>query len=148
MAEVVNKRSRKIRKFVYHNKDLDELLQVNRDEFLKSFSSRLNRKFKRSEGVNGTYARVIEKVVKSKTNLQPGEKPRVIKTHLRNGIIVPEMVGGNLGVYNGKEYKEVEIKFDMIGRYFGEFSITYKPTLRKAAHLVEGKKKGGQKGNK
>ena len=147
MAEEINKKSRKIRKFVYHNQDLDELLTVSRKEFLQSFSSRLNRKFRRSNGINGTYARVIDKVVKSKKNLQPGEKPRTIKTHLRNGVIVPEMVGGYLGVYNGKEYKEVEIKFDMIGRYFGEFSITYKPTLRKAAHLVEGKKKG-KKGKK
>ncbi len=43
------------------------------------------------------------------------------------------MVGGQVGVYNGKEFKEFEIKFDMIGTYLGEYSITYKPTLRKAA---------------
>lgn len=43
------------------------------------------------------------------------------------------MVGGQVGVYNGKEYKEFEIKFDMVGTYLGEYSITYKPTLRKAA---------------
>lgn len=50
------------------------------------------------------------------------------------------MVGGIVGVYNGKEFKEVEIKFDMIGTYLGEYSITYKPTLRKAAFAKESKK--------
>lgn len=39
-----------------------------------------------------------------------GEKPRVIKTHLRNMIIVPEMVGSIVGVHNGKVFNSVEIK--------------------------------------
>ena len=38
------------------------------------------------------------------------------------------MVGNNVAVYNGKSFNNVEVKFDMIGRYLGEFSITYKPT--------------------
>lgn len=38
------------------------------------------------------------------------------------------MVGNNVAVYNGKSFNNVEIKFDMIGRYLGEFSLTYKPT--------------------
>ena len=68
-----------------------------------------------------------------------GEKPSVVKTHYRNCAIIPQMVGGIVGVYNGKEFKEVEIKFDMIGTYLGEYSITYKPTLRKAAFAKEDK---------
>jgi small subunit ribosomal protein S15e len=60
-------------------------------------------------------------------------------------IIVPEMIGSNVGVYNGKTFNSVEIKVsntltltsyhacssvekpEMIGHYLGEFSITYKP---------------------
>jgi small subunit ribosomal protein S15e len=37
------------------------------------------------------------------------------------------MVGNNVAVYNGKLFNNVEIKFDMIGRYLGEFSLSYKP---------------------
>jgi small subunit ribosomal protein S15e len=37
------------------------------------------------------------------------------------------MIGNNVAVYNGKAFNNVEIKFDMIGRYLGEFSLTYKP---------------------
>ena len=54
-------------------------------------------------------------------------KPATIKTHLRNYIIVPEMVASVVGVYNGLGFTQVEIKPDMIGHYLGEFSISYKP---------------------
>ena len=46
--------------------------------------------------------------------------------HLRDTIILPEMVGSMVGVYNGKTFNQVEIKPEMIDRYLGEFSITYK----------------------
>ena len=38
------------------------------------------------------------------------EKPEVVKTHLRNMIILPEMIGSMVGVYNGKTFNQVEIK--------------------------------------
>lgn len=38
------------------------------------------------------------------------EKPEAVKTHLRNMIIVPEMVGSIIGVYNGKVFNQIEIK--------------------------------------
>ena len=44
-----------------------------------------------------------------------------------NMVIVPEMIGSVVGVYNGKQFINVEIKPDMIGHYLAEFSITYKP---------------------
>ena len=33
-----------------------------------------------------------------------------VKTHLRDMIIVPEMIGSIVGVYNGKTFNQVEIK--------------------------------------
>ena len=41
---------------------------------------------------------------------------------------MPQMVGGVVGVYNGRDYVPFEIKFYMIGTYAGEYSLTYKPT--------------------
>lgn len=38
------------------------------------------------------------------------EKPDVVKTHLRNMIVLPEMIGSMVGVYNGKTFNQVEIK--------------------------------------
>ncbi|KAI3450387.1 hypothetical protein Pfo_007052 [Paulownia fortunei] len=55
------------------------------------------------------------------------EKPALIRTHLRNMIIVLEMIGSVLGVYNGKTFNPVEIKPEMISHYLAEFSISYKP---------------------
>nr|GEY19980.1 40S ribosomal protein S15-4 [Tanacetum cinerariifolium] len=51
----------------------------------------------------------------------------LVKTHLRNMIIVPEMIGSIVGVYNGKTFNQIEIKPEMIGHYLAEFSISYKP---------------------
>ncbi|KAG6516154.1 hypothetical protein ZIOFF_026603 [Zingiber officinale] len=56
-----------------------------------------------------------------------GEKPEPVRMHLRNMIIVPEMIGSIIGVYNGKTFNQVEIKPEMIGHYLAEFSISYKP---------------------
>lgn len=93
-------------------------------------------------GIKGAYLKLIERVKKSKLNLQPGEKPKVVKTRLRNGIVLPCMIGGTIGIYSGKEYLPVEIKFDMIGSYFGQFAMTYK-------HIKHGKTgKGATKSSK
>ncbi|KAL2324391.1 hypothetical protein Fmac_023449 [Flemingia macrophylla] len=62
-----------------------------------------------------------------KRDAPPGEKPEPICTHLRNMIIMPEMIGSIIGVYNGKTFNQVEIKPEMIGHYLAEFSISYKP---------------------
>ena len=50
-----------------------------------------------------------------------------MKTHLRNMIIVPEMIGCIVGVYNGRNFNNVEIKAEMVGHYLGEFSLSYSP---------------------
>ena len=70
---------------------------------------------------------LLKKLRKAKKEAAVNEKPDVVKTHLRNMVIVPEMTGSIVGVYNGKAFTQVEIKPEMIGHYLGEFSISYKP---------------------
>ena len=138
----------KIRKFTFRGKDLSEILSLPQKAQIELFNSRIRRKFRRL-GENGQkFDKLVQKIINSKLNLQPGEKPSPIKTHYRNCVILPQMVGGMVGVYNGKEYKEFEIKFDMIGTYLGEYSITYKPTLRKAAFAKADAKGVADKGKK
>ncbi|KAL1784832.1 40S ribosomal protein S15 [Sigmodon hispidus] len=55
------------------------------------------------------------------------EKPEVVKIHLRDKIILPEIVSSMVDVYNGKTFNQVEMKPEMIGHYLDKFSITYKP---------------------
>ena len=86
---------------------------------------------------------LIKRLRKAKKEAPPMEKPVCVKTHLRNMIIVPEMIGSVVGIHQGKTFNQVEIKVrtqllslvcgfsylqgEMVGRYLGEFSITYKP---------------------
>ncbi|TVU41912.1 hypothetical protein EJB05_15471, partial [Eragrostis curvula] len=66
--------------------------------------------------------------LEQKKEAPAGEKPEPVRTrNLRNMIIVPEMIGGLVGVYNGKTFNQVEIKPEMIGHYLAEFSLSYKP---------------------
>merc|ERR1712216_946476 len=75
------------------------------------------------------------RAAKKACNTAEGEKPECIKTHLRNMIILPEMIGSVVGVYNGKVFNQVEIKADMVAHYLGEFSITYKPVKHGTAGI-------------
>ena len=60
---------------------------------------------------------LVKKLRKAKKEAPPNEKPDVVKTHLRNMIIVPEMVGSIVGVYNGKTFNQVEIKVTEVFMY-------------------------------
>jgi len=101
-------------------------MELKNEQLIELFKSRQRRRY--SRGIKHKYTKFIMKLRKVKKNLAHGEKPVPIKTHLRNCIILPEMVGSIVGIHNGKEYVNVEIKFDMIGRYLAEFAITYKIT--------------------
>jgi len=79
-------------------------------------------------GLNRKCLGLVKKLRKAKKAPEgTGEKPEPVRTHLRNMVIIPEMIGSVLGVYNGKTFNQVEIKPDMIGHYLAEFSISYKP---------------------
>lgn len=54
---------------------------------------------------------LIKKLRKAKKEAPPNEKPNIVKTHLRNMIVVPEMVGSIIGVYNGKTFNQVSCLF-------------------------------------
>ena len=57
---------------------------------------------------------------------QAGDKPKPIKTHLRDCIVLPQMVQGIINIHTGKTFNSIEVKPEMIGYYLGEFSMTYK----------------------
>ena len=50
---------------------------------------------------------LIKKLRKAKKEAPKGDKPAVVKTHLRDMIIVPEMIGSVIGIYNGKVFSEL-----------------------------------------
>jgi small subunit ribosomal protein S15e len=70
--------------------------------------ARARRRFRR--GLKRKPMALVKKLRKAKKEAPPNEKPEIVKTHLRNMIIVPEMVGSIVGVYNGKTFNQVEVK--------------------------------------
>ena len=54
------------------------------------------------------------------------EKGKVMKTHYRQMVILPEMLGARIQVHDGKQYVEVAVVPEMMGRRLGEFAITTK----------------------
>ncbi|KAD6453043.1 hypothetical protein E3N88_07748 [Mikania micrantha] len=118
-------KKRTFKKFSFRGVDLDALLDMSTDELVKLFTARARRRFQR--GLKRKPMALIKKLRKAKREAPPGEKPELVKTHLRNMIIVPEMIGSVVGVYNGKTFNQIEIKPEMIGHYLAEFSISYKP---------------------
>ncbi|VDP39418.1 unnamed protein product [Soboliphyme baturini] len=119
------KKKRTFRKFTYRGVDLDQLLDMNNEQFMKLVGARARRRL--SRGLKRKYIAFLKRLRKAKKEAPMLEKPALIKTHLRDMLIIPEMVGSVVGIYNGIQFNQVEIKPEMIGHYLGEFSITYKP---------------------
>ncbi|KAK3126559.1 hypothetical protein QOZ80_7AG0558450 [Eleusine coracana subsp. coracana] len=118
-------KKRTFRKYSYRGVDLDALLDMSTDDLVQLFPARARRRFQR--GLKRKPMALIKKLRKAKKDAPAGEKPEPVRTHLRNMIIVPEMIGSIVGVYNGKAFNSVEIKPEMIGHYLAEFSLSYKP---------------------
>mmetsp|Transcript_15778 Transcript_15778/g.47528 ORF Transcript_15778/g.47528 Transcript_15778/m.47528 type:complete len:151 (-) Transcript_15778:386-838(-) len=116
---------RTFRKFTYRGVDLEQLLDLGTEELLQLMPARARRKIGR--GLKRKPLALIKKLREAKKNAEEGEKPEPVRTHLRNMLIMPEMIGSVVGVYNGKTFNQVEIKPDMIGGYLAEYSISYKP---------------------
>ncbi len=51
-------------------------------------------------------------------------KKQVIKTWSRRSTILPQFVGVNFAVYNGKKFVAVSVTEGMVGHKFGEFAPT------------------------
>jgi small subunit ribosomal protein S19 len=112
------------KEFTYRGYTLNQLQNLSMDEFINLLPSRQRRSFQR--GLTPEQRILLEKIREAKEALRKGSSVKV-KTHVRDMIILPEMVGITIFVHNGKEFVAVEIKPEMIGHYLGEFAITNKP---------------------
>lgn len=110
--------------FIYRGHSLDSLMSLSMDEFINLLPSRQRRSLQR--GLTPEQRILLEKIRKAKEAIKQGQA-MIVKTHVRDVIILPEMVGVKISVHNGKEFIPVEIKPAMIGHYLGEFAITNKP---------------------
>ncbi len=51
-------------------------------------------------------------------------KKQIIKTWSRRSTILPQFVGVNFAVHNGKKFISVLVSEGMVGHKFGEFALT------------------------
>lgn len=100
--------------FKYKGKTLEELQALSIEELSKLLPSRQRRKINR--GFTDEEKKLIEKL---NTKSQ-------VKTHLRDMIVLPFMVGKTIKIHNGQKFQDVIIQPESIGYYFGELVLTRK----------------------
>lgn len=103
------------KKFKFKGKTVEELKEMSLEEFADLLSSRKRRSLLR--GLSERQKKLLKKIRNGKD---------FVKTHKRDMIILPEMVGVTVGVHRGNDFAEVEIQPEMIGHYLGEFAETRK----------------------
>ena len=111
------------KEFMYRGKTLEQLKTLSMNELGELMPARQRRSLKR--GLIEQQKILLKKIKKNENN---------IETHCRDAIILPEMVGEKISVYNGKAFVPVIIVEDMIGHYLGEFVLT----RRKVEHSAPG----------
>lgn len=99
----------------YKGKTLEELKSLETREFAKYVESRARRTILRQ-------FREIENFVNRANKKLSKKNP--IKTHQRDLVVVPKMLGMKIQIYNGKNFIPIEVVMEMLGHKFGEFAPT------------------------
>ncbi len=102
------------KEFTYRGHKTEQLKKMSIKEFALLLPSRERR----------TLLRGMTDVEKSLLNKL--EKRQSAKTHAREMVIIPQMVGKTILVHNGKEYQALEINEEMVGYRLGELALTRK----------------------
>ena len=119
MAKKVSSRLPKRKgEYTYRGKTISELQELSLEEFAELLPSRERRSIKR--GFTDGQKKVLHE-------FKEGKK---VKTHHRDMIVLPEMIGQTIEVYNGKEFVSVDLQPEMVGHRFGEFA----PTRSRVTH--------------
>jgi len=109
-----------VKEFSYRGIPKEELENMSLEKLFQLFNARQRRSLTR--GINDGKRKLIEEIKSAKA----GKLKNPIKTHVRDLIVLPYMVGVTVNVFSGKEFRPVEIRTEMIGHYLGEYVITNK----------------------
>ncbi len=112
------------KEFTYRGKTEQEIVNMSMDEFVKLVPARQRRSLLR--GFTPAQKKLLQEI---KLRKEKGiSKP--VKTHCRDMIILPEMVGVTVMVHSGKEFVPVQITAEKVGHYLGEFA----PSRKRVQH--------------
>lgn len=104
--------------------NFEQIKSMDMKEFLKLIPSRSRRSLER--GFTPTQKSFLKRVDEEIARMKAGKEPKMIKTHCRDMVILPKMVGLILGVYNGREFSRVDVSPDKLGHVLGEFTYNRK----------------------
>jgi len=100
--------------FKFKGKSIDELKEMGVKEFSALLPSRQRRSLNR--GFTDSQKSLLKRL----------EKKDDVKTHCRDMIIIPSMVGKTVRIHMGKEFQRITLNEEMLGHYLGEFALTRK----------------------
>ena len=115
-----------MKEFTYQGKTIDELKKMSYSELANLLPTRQRRSLKR--GLTEQQKKLLIKI----KNGNAGIYKKPLRTHCRDMIVLPEMVGLLLHIYNGRSFIAVSIVNDMIGHCLGEFVATRKKVKHSA----------------
>jgi len=100
--------------FTYRGKTMAELKELSLNEFAEFLPSRQRRTLLR--GLTDQQKRLLQKL----------EKKNDIKTHCRDMIIIPALIGKTIRIHTGKEFVRLTLSEETLGHYLGEYALTRK----------------------
>ena len=107
---------------MWQGKTEAEVKKLELNEFMKLAPARVRRSLKR--GFTDAQKKLLIRVEREDKN---------IKTHCRNMIIIPKMIGMTIRVYNGKDWLPIIIVPEMLGHLLGEFAHSRKMVSHSSA---------------
>ena len=107
----------KKKEYRFHGLSTEEVKKLSMNELLPLLPSRMRRSLKRG------FTPRQHKLYK---DVQNADEHTVIRTHVRDMVILPSFIDHKIAIYTGNEFQEVKIEPHMIGHYLGEFALTRK----------------------
>ena len=113
-----------VREFKFKGYTSEQLQSLSIENVLPLLNARQRRSLSKRVG---TYMSDEKRKLREKIKLaRDGKLKGQIRTHVRDMIILPDMIGLTINVHNGKEFVAIAIRAEMVGHYLGEYAITNK----------------------
>lgn len=113
-----------VREFKFKGYSPEQLHSLSIENLLPLLNSRQRRSLDKRVS---SYMTDEKRKLREKLKLaRDGKLKGQLRTHARDMIILPDMVGLTIYVHNGKDFVQNNIKPEMIGHYLGEYAITNK----------------------
>ncbi|MFC1752319.1 30S ribosomal protein S19 [Thermoproteota archaeon] len=112
-----------VQEFKYRGYNIEQLNAMSIEQFLQLIPSRQRR------SLNRDISEDKRKLLAELRNANENKSDKPIRTHARDMIILPYLVGLTIHIYNGKEFIALEVIPQMVGHYLGEYVITNKKVV-------------------